>query len=52
MLLRAALLVRAGELRGDAGFRDLLSAARVREVEVGHLADARDVDTREELAGR
>ena len=50
-LLRAALLARAGELRGDAGFRDLLSAARVREVEVGHLADARDVDTREELAG-
>ena len=52
VLLRAALLARAGELRGDAGFRDLLSAARVREVEVGHLADASDVDTREELAGR
>jgi CTP:molybdopterin cytidylyltransferase MocA len=52
VLLRSSLLARAGELRGDAGFRDLLSAARVREVEVGHLADARDIDTREELAGR
>jgi molybdenum cofactor cytidylyltransferase len=52
VLLRSSLLARAAELRGDAGFRDLLSAARVREVEVGHLADARDVDTREELAGR
>jgi molybdenum cofactor cytidylyltransferase len=52
VLLRSALLERAGELCGDSGFRDLLSAARVGEVEVGHLADARDVDTREELTGR
>ena len=52
VLLRASLLARASELQGDSGFRDLLSGARVREVEVGHLADARDVDTREELAGR
>jgi molybdenum cofactor cytidylyltransferase len=52
VLLRARLLVRAGELRGDSGFRDLLSSARVRAVEVGHLADATDIDTREELAGR
>jgi CTP:molybdopterin cytidylyltransferase MocA len=52
VLLRSSLLARTGELRGDTGFRDLLSGARVRDVEVGHLADARDVDTREELAGR
>ena len=52
VLLRASLLARADELRGDSGFRDLLAGARVGEVEVGHLADARDVDTREELARR
>jgi CTP:molybdopterin cytidylyltransferase MocA len=52
VLLRRALLHRAGELRGDSGFRDLLAAARVRPVEVGHLADAADIDTREELARR
>jgi molybdenum cofactor cytidylyltransferase len=52
VLLRRALLDRAGELRGDSGFRDLLSGARVRAVEVGHLADPADIDTREELARR
>jgi CTP:molybdopterin cytidylyltransferase MocA len=52
VLLRRALLDRAGELRGDSGFRDLLGRARVREVEVGHLADPADIDTREELARR
>jgi molybdenum cofactor cytidylyltransferase len=52
VLLRRALLDRAGELRGDSGFRDLLNSARVREVEVGHLADPADIDTREELARR
>jgi molybdenum cofactor cytidylyltransferase len=52
VLLRRALLDRAGELRGDSGFRDLLRHARVREVEVGHLADPADIDTREELARR
>ena len=52
VLLRRPLLERAGELRGDTGFRDLLRAASVREVEVGHLADPTDVDTREELARR
>jgi molybdenum cofactor cytidylyltransferase len=52
VLLRAPLLARAGELRGDSGFRDLFSSARVGTVEVGHLADATDIDTREELAGR
>jgi molybdenum cofactor cytidylyltransferase len=50
VLLRRALLDRAGELEGDSGFRDLLRSARVRAVEVGHLADAADIDTREELA--
>jgi molybdenum cofactor cytidylyltransferase len=52
VLLRRPLLERGGELRGDTGFRDLMRSARVREVEVGHLADPADIDTREELAGR
>jgi molybdenum cofactor cytidylyltransferase len=52
VLLRRSLIDRAGELRGDTGFRDLLERARVREVEVGHLADPADIDTREELARR
>jgi molybdenum cofactor cytidylyltransferase len=52
VLLRRPLLDRAGDLRGDEGFRPLLERARVREVEVGHLADPADIDTREELAGR
>jgi len=52
VLLRRVLLERAGELRGDVGFRDLLRDARVREVEVGHVADPADIDTREELARR
>jgi CTP:molybdopterin cytidylyltransferase MocA len=41
------LLARAAELRGDTGFRDLLSG--VPEVECGHLADARDIDTLDDL---
>ena len=52
VLLRRALLDRAGELRGDTGFRDLLESATVREVEIGGLADPADIDTREELARR
>jgi molybdenum cofactor cytidylyltransferase len=52
VLLRRPLLDRAGELRGDVGFRDLLRDARVCEVEIGHLADPTDIDTREELARR
>ena len=52
VLLGRALLDRAGELRGDTGFRDLLADARVREVEIGGLADPADIDTREELARR
>jgi CTP:molybdopterin cytidylyltransferase MocA len=52
VLLRRPLLARAGELRGDTGFRDLLESATVREVEIGGLADPADIDTREELARR
>ena len=52
VLLRRALLDRAGELRGDTGFRDLLESATVREVEIDGLADPADIDTREELARR
>jgi molybdenum cofactor cytidylyltransferase len=52
VLLRRPLLARADELRGDAGFRDLLERARVQAVEIGHLADPADIDTREELARR
>jgi CTP:molybdopterin cytidylyltransferase MocA len=52
VVLGRRLLDRVGELRGDAGFRDLLRTASVYEVEVGDLADPTDIDTREELAGR
>jgi CTP:molybdopterin cytidylyltransferase MocA len=52
VLLRRPLLDRAGELRGDTGFRDLLESTAVREVEIGGLADPADIDTREELARR
>ena len=47
VVLRRALLARAGELRGDAGFRDLLGGAA--EVECGDLGDPTDIDTREDL---
>jgi molybdenum cofactor cytidylyltransferase len=49
VLLGRALLERAGELEGDAGFRDLLAQARVQTFEAGHLCDPTDIDTREEL---
>jgi nicotine blue oxidoreductase len=52
VLLPRRLLDRVGELRGDAGFRALLDAEDVRDVEAGHLADPTDIDTREELASR
>jgi CTP:molybdopterin cytidylyltransferase MocA len=51
VLVKRALLDRAGELRGDAGFRDLLERAGVRDVELGSLADPADVDTPAALAG-
>lgn len=50
VLLTRRLLERAGELRGDVGFRDLLTGRRVRRFEAGHLCDPADIDTREELA--
>jgi molybdenum cofactor cytidylyltransferase len=47
VVLGPDLLARAGELRGDTGFRDLLSG--VPAVECGHLGDWWDIDTREDL---
>jgi molybdenum cofactor cytidylyltransferase len=52
VVLRRRLLARAGELRGDVGFRDLLAGERVRGFEAAHLCDPADIDTREELARR
>jgi molybdenum cofactor cytidylyltransferase len=45
VVLRPALLARAGELRGDKGFR----AVVMTEVECGDLADPQDIDTRADL---
>jgi CTP:molybdopterin cytidylyltransferase MocA len=45
VVLRRALLARAGELRGDAGFRGVAMGA----VECGDLADPRDIDTQADL---
>jgi CTP:molybdopterin cytidylyltransferase MocA len=50
VLLTRRLLARAGDLRGDVGFRDLLLGRRVRRFEAGRLADPADIDTQEELA--
>ena len=47
VVLRRAMLARAGELAGDAGFRDLLGGAT--RVECGDLGDPRDVDTPADL---
>jgi molybdenum cofactor cytidylyltransferase len=47
VVVRGPLLERAGELRGDAGFRALLGDAV--QVECSDLADPRDIDTREDL---
>jgi hypothetical protein len=44
-VVRRAVLDRAGELRGDAGFRGVAMT----EVECGDLADPRDIDTRDDL---
>jgi molybdenum cofactor cytidylyltransferase len=49
VLLGRSLLARAGELEGDAGFRDLLADVRVRGFECGDLCDPVDIDTRAEL---
>jgi CTP:molybdopterin cytidylyltransferase MocA len=45
VVLRRGLLARAGELRGDAGFRGVAMG----EVECGDLADPRDIDTQADL---
>jgi CTP:molybdopterin cytidylyltransferase MocA len=47
VVIRRPLLERAGELRGDAGFRAMLGGAA--EVECSDLADPRDIDTRDDL---
>ena len=47
VVLGPELLARARDLRGDVGFRDLLSS--VPAVECGQLGDWRDIDTREDL---
>ena len=47
VVVRGPLLERAGELRGDAGFRALLGDAA--EVECSDVADPRDIDTRDDL---
>jgi len=47
VVVRRPLLDRAGELRGDAGFRAFLDGAA--EVECSDLADPRDIDTRHDL---
>jgi molybdenum cofactor cytidylyltransferase/nicotine blue oxidoreductase len=52
VVLARPLLDRVHELRGDAGFRDLLSGPGVRLFEAAHLCDPTDIDTREELARR
>jgi molybdenum cofactor cytidylyltransferase len=52
VLVGRRLLDRAGDLTGDAGFRPLLEARRVRTFEAGHLCDPTDIDTREELVRR
>jgi len=47
VVLRRPMLARAGELRGDSGFRGLLGDAT--EVECSDLADPADIDTQEDL---
>ena len=47
VVIRRPVLARAGELRGDSGFRDLFGG--VTEVECADLADPTDIDTREDL---
>ncbi|MDP9346656.1 MAG: nucleotidyltransferase family protein [Actinomycetota bacterium] len=47
VVLGRSELARAGELAGDAGFRDLLDSART--FEASHLADPHDIDTPQDL---
>jgi molybdenum cofactor cytidylyltransferase len=50
VLIKRELFADVERLTGDAGARDLLERAGVAKVECGHLASARDVDTRQDLA--
>jgi CTP:molybdopterin cytidylyltransferase MocA len=50
VLLERTLLARVGELRGDAGARDLLHGIPIREVACDGLGSPHDVDTPEALA--
>jgi CTP:molybdopterin cytidylyltransferase MocA len=50
VLLERTLLARVGELRGDAGARDLLHGVPIREVACDGLGSPDDVDTPEALA--
>jgi hypothetical protein len=47
VVIREPLLARAGELRGDSGFRGL--PTEFAEVECADLADPLDIDTRQDL---
>jgi nicotine blue oxidoreductase len=47
VVIRRPVLARAGELRGDSGFRDLLDD--LTEVECADLADPADIDTQADL---
>jgi molybdenum cofactor cytidylyltransferase len=49
VVLPRRLFARLRTLRGDAGARELLAEAGVREVEAGHLSAGEDVDTRDQL---
>jgi molybdenum cofactor cytidylyltransferase len=50
VVFNRAVMDAVGEVEGDVGARELLRRFRVREWEAGHLGDATDVDTREELS--
>lgn len=50
VLLERTLLARVGELRGDAGARELLHGVPIREVACDGLGSPEDVDTVAELA--
>lgn len=50
VMLERSLFPALRELQGDAGARDLLAGARVREIPCDGLGDPADVDTPEQLA--
>jgi CTP:molybdopterin cytidylyltransferase MocA len=49
VVLQRQLVKEALNLRGDSGARELLEAAGVRRIEVGHLCEPTDVDTPADL---